>query len=182
MDEPTSFRAGDSVSWTLALTDYPAADGWTIRYRLLSQGGIAQDITATAIEFGYSVDLSSSDTANWPAGSATLVCLAENGAQRLTLGAQIVSILPDLSNAGTYDGRSRNEKALEDAEAALSTYVANGQMHVAEYEIAGRRMKFRDVAQIQALISYYRIAVNRDRIAQAALTGASLPGRVYYRG
>ena len=33
--EPLSTRAGDSLSWSRSLPEYSAADGWTLKYRIL---------------------------------------------------------------------------------------------------------------------------------------------------
>lgn len=182
MDEPTSFRAGDSASWTVSLPDYLPSAGWSLKYRLLTLGGIAQDIASVANGDSYDVAVTPAESAEWTAGSATLVKIVEKGAQKITLLVLVVQILPDLSVAANHDGRTQNEKGLADAEAALAAYVAAGQMHVEGYEIAGRSMKFRTVQDIRDLINHYRLLVSKDNIAKALLAGGSLPGRVFYRG
>ncbi|MEW6612698.1 MAG: hypothetical protein AB1409_08155 [Pseudomonadota bacterium] len=180
MNAPTSFRAGDSVSWTETLAAYPASAGWALKYRLLWSTGTAVAITATASGDGFAVTLSATDTAAWTAGAATLVSWVEKGTQRVTLAQQAVTILPNLAAAATYDGRSQAQKALADAKAALAAYMANGQIHVAEYEIAGRRMKFRSSAEIRDLINHYEREVAAERALQALLEGGT-PGRVLTR-
>lgn len=183
MDTPTTFRAGDSAGWTQHLTAYLPADGWLLKYRLLWPAtGAAVDISTTVDGETYVVSLSSTDTASWTAGAATLVSFVERTGDRVTLAAHPVTILPDLSAATAHDGRSANEKALADAEAALAAHVASGQSVVAEYEVAGRKMKFRSVEELEKLIAFYRRAVVKDRAALALLNGGSVPGRVYYRG
>ena len=182
MDHPNTFRAGDSVAWRVSLTDYPPAAGWSLTYRLLSAAGIAQNIVATPDGDDYSVSLSAAATADWPAGPAALVCLVAKGDERITLGAPLVTVLPNLAVAGNHDGRSAAEKGLADAEAALAAYVAAGQMHVDGYEVAGRKMQFRSVDDIRALITHYRLAVLKERAARAQANGDAPPGRVYYRG
>ena len=182
MEQPTTFRAGDSVSWTIAIPAHAASAGWVLKYRLLTAAGLSSDITATASGDDFAVDLTAEQTATWTEGKATLVRMVEKSAQRITLGAPVVTILPNLALAANHDGRTRNEKALEDAEAALADYLAAGQMHVAEYEIAGRTMKFRSVQEIKELINHCRLSVNRDRFYQLLLTGGQPPGRSYYRG
>lgn len=182
METPTTFRAGDSVGWTQHLAAYLPADGWSLKYRLLWPAtGTAVDITATVDGENHAVSLLAADTASWVAGPATLVSFVERAGDRITLAAQAVTILPDLSAATMHDGRSRNEKALEDAEAALAAHVASGQTVVAEYEVAGRKMKFRTVLELENLIAFYRRAVAKERAALALLTGGSVPGRIYYR-
>lgn len=182
MGSPDSFRAGDSVSWTVSLPAFPASAGWAVLYRLLTPAGVASDITTTADGDDHVVTLSASDTSHWAAGTGTLVCIATKGAERKTVDSKTVTLLPDLGHVGTFDGRSRNQKALDDLEAALATYAADGKGHVAEYLVAGRTMKFRTVEEIQALIAHYRRQVVKERAALALLNGEPPPGRCYYRG
>lgn len=184
MNEPTTFRAGDSAAWTTSLPAYPSADGWALKYRLLWQTGAAVDISATASGTDYSVSLTAANTAAWAAGSATLVSRMERGSgaslERITLGQLAVTILPDLAVAATYDNRSQAVKALAAARAALAAYMDKGQAHVAEYDIAGRRMKFRSTTEITDLIHYYEREVAREQAATAILQGGT-PGRVVTR-
>jgi len=182
MDQPTTFRAGDSVAWTVSLPDYPASAGWTLRYRLLFPAGTLQTIATTASGDDFTVTQSAVDTADWTPGKATLVSIVENSPQSITLAADVVTILPDLKVATTHDGRTANEKALADAEAALAAYVAAGQMHVEGYEIAGRVMKFRTLQDITDLINHYKFLVSRDNALKNLYAGGSPPGRVHYRG
>ena len=182
--EPTSIRAGDSLAWDRSLPAYPATAGWSLKYRLLFPAGTAVDITATGAGDLYSVALTAANTAGWTTGAATLVAYLEKGAgpslERVTLSQQPVTILPALYGATTLDNRTQATKALADARTALAAYMANGQAHVAEYEIAGRRMKFRVASEITDLISYYEREVARERVALAIQSGGT-PGRVLTR-
>lgn len=181
MNSPDTFRAGDSASWTESLPAYPASAGWSLKFRLIFPVGTAVAINTTPSGDDYAVSLSAATTASWPAGSATLVSWVEKAAEKFTLEQQAVTILPDLTVAATHDGRSANKKALDAAESALAAYLTGGQSVVAEYEIAGRRMKFRDTQQILDLINHYKRLVAKETAALAMLQGGS-PGRVYYRG
>ena len=180
MNEPESFRAGDSVTWVESLPAYPVADGWALKYRLLWPTGTAVNITATGVGTDYTVTLTPANTANWIAGLATLVSWVEKTAQRILLEQNEVTVLPDLALATIYDGRSQAVKGLADARAALAAYMSKGQVHVAEYDIAGRRMKFRASTEITDLISYYEREVAKERAAQAVMNGVSA-GRVCVR-
>ncbi len=181
-NEPTAIRAGDSAAWTRELPEYSAADGWALKYRLLYPSGSAQTFNATGAGTLHTVSLTAANTAGWAAGSATLVAYVEKTAtsEKATLESTPVTILPDLTVAATHDGRSANRIALENARTALAAYVQKGQVHVAEYDIAGRRMKFRDSQQITDLIRYYEFEVAKEDAALATLNGTS-PGRVQVR-
>jgi len=184
MTTPTTHRAGDSLTWTHSLPEYPPAAGWSLHYRLLFAAGDAVDVTATPAGSDYTVSLSAAATATWPAGVATLVAYVEQGSgpslQRITLDQSALSVQPNLLTATTHDARTINERALAAAETALADYVASGKLHVQGYNIAGRQMQFRTAGDIRDLIAYYRGEVNRERAALATLTGGS-PGRVVTR-
>lgn len=179
--EPTTFRAGDSVAWSRHLPEYLPVDGWELKYRLLWPTGTAVPIATAAAGDEHTVTLTSANTANWPAGNATLVAWVEKAdGTRVTLEQQPVLIQPDLTAAATFDSRTQNQKALVDARAALAGYMAKGQIHVSEYEIAGRKMKFRTSAEITDLISYYERQVAFEQ-SMLALAEGRATGRVSVR-
>lgn len=180
MTVPSTIRAGDSVQWTESYPAYPSGEGWALKHRLLWPTGTAVTINTTASGSDYTADLTSANTAGWAAGSATIVTWVEKTGSRETLRQQPITILPDLTTATTYDGRSQAVKALADARAALAAYMANGQMHVAEYDIGDKRMKFRSSQEIVDLINHYEREVATERALQAVLEGGC-PGRVQVR-
>jgi hypothetical protein len=180
MNAPTTFRAGDSITWTDSLAAYPADDGWALKYKLLWPSGSAVEIATTPAGADHAVALTSANTAAWVAGSATLLAYVEKGAIRATLASDPVTIQPNLVTATSFDGRSIAVRSLADARAARSAYLLGGKAHVAEYDIAGRRMKFRTVKEIGDLIEQLEREVARERAAQALLEGGT-PGRVQVR-
>lgn len=173
--EPTTIRAGDTVTWERELEDYSATDGWALKYRLLYASGTAVAIASTGSGTLHTVSLTSADTDGFVAGDATLVGYVEKGSgaslERRTVFSAVIEILADLIAATTHDGRTDNQIALEAARAALKTYMENGQAHVAEYDIAGRRMKFRDAEQITKLIRYYEAEVKREAREAKGISG-----------
>lgn len=177
--EPLSIRAGDSLSWSRSLPEFSAADGWTLKYRLLwPSGSSPASFSAVGAGTQHTVTLTAATTAVWPAGRATLFGFVERtvdgpATERVSLGTQSVLIAENLAAASAFDGRSANAKALDDLKAALATYCTAGHGPVAEYQIGDRRMKFRSTAEITDLIAHYEREVARER-------GAS--GRIYYRG
>ena len=182
---PTSFRAGDSSAWKAALPEYDATDGWSLIYRLILPFGAAAEFSATGGTGGdYAVSLSATATSTWQAGAGTLLSRVERGSgpglERITLGQQAVTILPNLATASSFDGRSIAAKGLADARTALAQYMAKGQAHVAEYHISDRVMKFRTTQDILDLIAYYEREVAKER-ATAALMQGTTPGRIYTR-
>lgn len=180
MSEPNTLRAGDSATWSCDLPDYPPAAGWSLKHRVLWRSGAPADFGAVANGAGWSVTLTGEATAPWAPGPATLVRWVERGTEKVTLGSSPITILPDLTTAQAFDPRTDAERALADAKAALTAYTANHGVHVAEYTIAGRTMKFRAASEITELIDRLERDVAFERARAAAMSGVAA-GRVVTR-
>lgn len=180
MSEPNTLRAGDSATWSCDLPDYPPAAGWSLKYRVLWRSGSPADFGALASGESWSVTLADTDTASWAPGPATLVRWVERPGEKVTLGSSPITILPDLTTSQAFDPRTDAERALADARAALTAYTANHGVHVAEYTIAGRTMKFRAASEISELIDRLEREVTFERARAAALSGVAA-GRVVTR-
>ena len=176
--EPLSIRAGDSLSWSRSLPEYSAADGWTLKYRILwTTGSSPASFSAAGVGTQHTVTLAAATTAAWAAGRATLFVFVERtigpATERVSLETKTIDIEANLATATTFDGRSANVKALDDLKTALASYCTAGHGPVAEYQIGDRRMKFRSTAEIADLIAHYEREVARER---------AVAGRVFYRG
>lgn len=184
MTEPVSIRAGDSASWEADVPAYPSASGWQLSYRILSASGAALEFDATASTgTTWSVALTAAQTANLAAGAASLVAYVEKGSgpslERATLYVLPLLVERDLVAAKTFDGRTDNQRALADLRTALASHA--GKATVEEYEIAGRRMKFRRPAEILVLIRFYEQEVARERNAGTVGLGG-VGSRILVRG
>ena len=180
MSEPTTLQAGDTITWSRSLSSYPASAGWVLKYRLLFAVGTAVDITATPSGADHAVSLLASATASFTAGAATLVPWVEKADERYTLDPIPVTVLANLATATNFDGRTQNQRILQAAKAALETYVTTGKLTVEEYELNGRRMRFRNLAHINDTIALYERLVAADAARALANTGTA-PGRVITR-
>ena len=68
---PSSVRAGDTVTWRRSLADYPASDGWTLSYVLLSPAAQIT-IAATADGSAHLVSVAPATSAAWAAATYAL--------------------------------------------------------------------------------------------------------------
>ena len=180
--------AGDTLSFftsapTGADVVYSPADGWTLKYRLIPRSSTAAviDLTASTEGSGYRIAAIAADTASWTAGYYTAAAWVEKGAEKYTvepLWDQVrVKDNPRTVAAG-FDGRTQAQKALDDLNAALATYTAS-QGNVSEYEINGRRMKFRATVEITELITYWQAMRAGEIRADAIARGMADPRKVY---
>ena len=164
---PATLRAGDTASWQISLADYPAGDGWSLEYTLIGASG---KITLTSAASGndHRITVAAATTAGWAPGQYAWQCRAKKGAEAYTVNTCSAEILADFASLTASDQRSFAEKTL----AAIEAWIENHDLAVAEYEIAGRRMKYIPVAELLTL---------RDKFRREVRTTAGKSGRVYMR-
>ena len=179
--EPESVTAGDTVKWTRSLADYSAADGWTLKYRLINAAGKI-DIVSSASGADHAVNEPASTTDDWVAGVYTWQAYVEKAAERYTVGNGTIEVKPNLAaQAGGFETRSTAKQILDELEAAYLTYSSNGQGAVQRYTIGGREMWFRSAADFVNLIEYWRSQVESERAAESVALGLGNPRRLYVR-
>lgn len=178
--EPTELRAGDTWKWTQSLSDYPAS-AWTLKYRFKSTVG-GFEITASTSGDDFAVTVSAATSANYPPGRYDWQAWVEGGtSEKYTVGTGSADILPDLrstSATALQDVRSHARKMLD----AVQAWLENRDPAVAEYEIAGRRMKYIPLADLLKLRQRYLAEVAaEDRAAKIARGLAVASGRIQFR-
>lgn len=169
--EPASLIAGDTLTWRRTLADYPAGT-WTLKYRLLNAAGKI-DITAGADGTDHLVAVASATSAGYAVGDYTWSAWVEKTGARVTVGGGTITVKPDVSALTVLDARTDAAKIVEQLMAAYKGYTeSNG--HIAEYEIAGRRMKYRSAADILEQITFWKAQLNQEKTAERLAAG--LPG------
>jgi hypothetical protein len=178
--EPTRFRAGDTISWSKSLSDYPASDSWVLHYRLWNQAN-KYDIDATADGSDHLVSVSAATSAAYKAGDYQWTSWVTLGSERYTVSAGRVTVLPDIAaiTSPGYDSRTNAQKVLDLLDAAKLAHGPSAWTQ--EYEIAGRRMRFTSV--VDFLKYYDRISadVRREKNAELMLKGGRPRNRVNVR-
>lgn len=163
---PQQLRAGDTVRWRRELSDYPADDGWVLKYTLV---GATQIYNATAGIDGsaHLVTLAASVTAAYAPGEYRVQEYVTKGDERYTLSAVSVRVLPDLSSATASDQRTHARKMLDAIEAWLESKAPTA----AAVEVNGRKLQNYPLPELLALRDRYRVEVRREEFAAAG--GAS---------
>lgn len=155
--EPASIRAGDSASWLLSLADYPASAGWSVQYDLVNASGRIT-LTSTADGDSHRIAKTPAQTSAYAAGTYAWQKRVTDGIDAYTIGTGSIEILPDLAVLAAFDTRTFAQKTL----AALEAWIESHDAGVAEYEIAGRRMKYIPMAELLKLRSQFAIEVRRQ--------------------
>lgn len=191
----TQLVVGDTLDFTDTIADYPATDGWTLKYVLVPEftDPVQAPITLTATTYNttdYRVSIAPSTTAGWKAGKYTWKRWVEKTGARQTLDADgatesqqdnRIELLPDptVLVAG-YDSRSLAVKALEDAQTALANFSSTGG-RVKSYSIAGRSMEFDTAEELVRLVKYWENEVRKENAAKAVAAGRPDPRKYYVR-
>lgn len=177
--EPASVTAGDTVSWSKSLGDYPASASWVLKYRLINAAGKI-DITAAASGADHLVSVSAATTAGWAAGSYTWQSYVTKGADRHTVETGTLVIKPDLAaQAGGFDTRSASRKTLDLLDQAMVEHGSKAWTQ--EYEIAGRRMKFVSAVDFMKFRSQVVAEVGREEAAERLAAGLPVKSKVLVR-
>lgn len=177
---PASFTAGDTLSFGVSLSDYPASESWVLKYRFINAAN-KYDITAVANGDGHTVAATAAVSALWVAGDYTWQAYVEKAAERYTVGTGKIKILPDLAaKAAGFDARGTAAKAVDDLKLALATWSSTSG-HISEYEIAGRRMKFKSALEIQQLMDFWKREAAKEAAAERLANGLPSGSRVLVR-
>jgi hypothetical protein len=176
--EPSSIRAGDTVSWTRDDPTYPPSAGWTLAYRLIPSAGTPADISTTGSGGTYTATLSATTTAALVAGRCRLVGYVSKAGEYVTVHDDpAFTVLPNLRTAAAADPRSAAEIELEAARTAWNRGVLS-------YTVGDRQVTYEDSGKLLTRVRYLEQQVSTERYYAAIGAGqeAAPPGRVQYRG
>lgn len=165
--------AGDTLSFTTTVRDYPASDGWMLSYRLVPRvAGVAITIDSTPEGDVHRLQAGASVTADWVPGTYSWVAYASKTGERYTLQQGSVEVLPNPATATTLDTRSTARQALD----AINAYLADANnLTAAKYQIAGRSLERFELSE---LLNYRdRLAAEVLREDQATALAAGLPDK-----
>lgn len=176
--EPESVVAGDTWTWKRLLADYPAGT-YTLKYRLINAVGKI-DITAGASGTDHLVTVTAATTAAYPPGDYTWTAWVEKTGERYTIGSGTVIVKPNIAGLAAFDARTEAAIILDQLMAAYTSYTASNG-HVAEYEIAGRRMKYRSSAEILEQINVWEARVAAEKRAERIAAGLGAGNRIRVR-
>jgi hypothetical protein len=160
--EPTSIRAGDLVTWTRSLSDYPADQGWTLAYTLINASAKIT-ITASASGADHVVSVAAATTAGYATGNYRWIARVTKSTEIYTVDEGSLTIFPNLAALTTYDGRTWDETMLEAIKAAMQGTATATQL---SYEINGRRVEHMSVKDRIEWLSFFEM-----RVAQQANGG-----------
>lgn len=181
-NEPSAVRAGDTWQWTRSFSDYPATL-WTLKYRFKHATSAGFEVVATASGTDHSVTVTAAVSAALAAGLYTWIAWVEDiatGLVKHTLDTGSLTLDPDYRSgtaAAVLDDRSHARKMLE----AIEAWLESRDLAVAEYQIAGRMMKYIPIAELIKLRSRYRLEVQTETNAELLAKGEGIGRKIQFR-
>lgn len=173
--EPSTITPGDTVKWTKTLADYPANDGWVLTYELV-KASTRITITASASGADHAVNVSATTSSGYVAGTYDWRARISKSTEVYTIGTGRITIHASFGSA--IDARSNMRQALEAIEATLAGRATSA---TAEYEIAGRRLKYIPLTELLVLRDRYRMDIAREDASARGAAGLPNPGRIQVR-
>jgi hypothetical protein len=130
--DPTQIVIGDSVKWLVADSDYPPADGWTMKYHLVSKD--APRVTWTGLtdngDSRYLATLTTADTRGLTAGTWNWQRVATKGSEVLTRAFGTFDVVTGYGTTGAQepfvDGRSWAQQQLDAVQAEILRRATGG--------------------------------------------------------
>lgn len=174
MNEPKTFRAGDTVTWTEDGTTFPASKGWTMKYTISGSSTIS--VTGVASGDGYLISLTAAQTAGLVSGTYVLAQFVEIGSGaaivRQTLSTTSVDVQRNLSTAYAGDARTHLQRVLESIRAVIESRATKADTQIT---IAGRSIAHIPLGELMKYYTQYEYWVaeekKRDRIAKGMPIG-----------
>ena len=139
--EPRSFTAGETVKWSKSLTDYPASEGWTLKYFLRGTGD-PFDITCTVDPDdgdGFLAEISAAQSATLEPIEYLLQGRVENaGGEKYVVYERSLSVRPNIEAAtNDFDPRSVAKRIVDAIDALAEGKASRDQQ---SYKIADREL------------------------------------------
>lgn len=168
--------AGDTLDFTVSVPDYPASDGWTLKYSLTARFSTPTQstitLTASTNDNGadYDIEVAPATTADWAAGYYTWARWVEKSGARQTLtesGTLQILADPELTAQG-HDSRTHARKVLDAIEAVIENRATLDQE---SYTINGRSLNRTPIAELLKLRTIYRNEVEAEYRAKNNVTG-----------
>lgn len=169
--------AGDTLDFTTSVPEYPASEGWTLKYRLAPRAaGTAIDITATADGDDYDVQVVAATTIGWATGWYTWTAYVEKAAERYTVDrGQLEIRAASTTLAAGSDNRTHARKVLDAIESVLEGRATVDQQ---EYAIAGRSLKRMAIDELMRFRRIYQSEVKAEELAAGIGTARTLQVRL----
>jgi hypothetical protein len=181
---PDTLRAGDTISWTESISDYPASDGWTLAFALRAKDLPPITITASTSGSDYAIAITAPTSKAYNPGIYSWQAYVSKGTspdftEKYSIEMGRIEILPNLTIATSEtELRSHAKKVLDAIEALLE---GKAGADVLSYSIGGRSISKMAPEELIKWRSFYKTEYERELEAEAIAKGLDSPRRIGVR-
>jgi hypothetical protein len=154
---PGELVAGETVSATATLTDYPVASGWAVSYRFATPAPITQACTGGTAG-AWAIALSSAQTLTIPSGRIRFDALATQ-----TVGQTVAQVVAVDSGVIVVTASpvvvSKWSSVLESVEAAIASWGTSDQRSMS---IEGMSVSYRSIDELLKLRAFCTQQIRRE--------------------
>jgi hypothetical protein len=177
--EPSYFVAGDTVTWTKAVSGYPATAGWTLEYYFWNATA-DYSVEAAADGSDYEITIAAAVSAEYAPGRYQWRAVVSKAGERYAVASGEIEIRHDpASGDGTgIDDRSQVKVALDAIEAVLAGRASKDQE---SYTINNRSLNRTPIADLILLRNHYRREYAREQREKRIAEGLGGGGKMLIR-
>lgn len=125
---PRTLTAGDTVTWTEIVPEYPAATYALSMVLIAAAADSKVSFTATGSGDSHEFTIDAVASAALATGRYDYQLIATGDGYRITLDRGAIEVLADLSSATTYDGRDWLDTAIAALQASIAGRASKVQM------------------------------------------------------
>ena len=155
---PRIITTGDTISWNDNFPDLKSTD-YTLTH-LIRGTKSHLDVVSVPNNDGWVSAIASSASAALIPDRYWAQIVVFNDSERITLDTLELTVKPNFANLKNFDGRSDDEKELDAITQAIAVVAKGG---VAEYEINGRRVRYRDMNELIRLRDRVRARIAKGQ-------------------
>ncbi len=165
--EPTSLRAGETLTFSRSLPDYSASAGWSITYYFTGVNG-QFSFTSAASGGDHLVTVAASATAEWVAGDYFGSGIVTDGSSKFEVYSAKLTVKPNLATIepGT-DLRSQNRRILDNVNAAIEGKATHD---ILNSDVEGTKIERLTPEQLLVLRDRYAQLVAAEEAAEQGKT------------
>ena len=163
---PKRLNAGDSASWVASFADYPASQGWDLRYSL-TNGSNVFSVATKALGDDYEVVIGSSLSSTFSPGQYSLIGYVMKDDERYIVSTSDLEVMPDVTVKA--DRRSQAERTLQAINDLLEGKADDDQQMI---QYAGRTLSRYTFEQLEAIRSRLARTVAREKDRKAGRKGS----------
>jgi hypothetical protein len=158
---PETITAGESVSWRVRLSAFPADESWVLTYTLVKTG-VKISIASTADADAHLVELTAATTGAYTAGTYDWQAHVAKGTERYLVSSGIIQIAPDYATQTSgYDARTHTKKVLDALEAAVEGRASLTQLQQKVGEVQVGHMSLKDQVE---MLELYRAKYRKEMV------------------